>query len=198
MDSPSFYFGMALLAFLSLTPFTRLLHSRPLTYLLAALWFAWLGFTDLLLTFLVPLKLVAPTLVYHASSKLAFTVWAYIQFIFTHCNGAEIEVSGDNLPPLESAVVIANHISWTDFYMIQKLAYDSGMLGRCRYFAKQQLRWVPFLGWALWAMGFPLLSRNWQKDQKQLDRMFDGIVEKGWPTCTFPPSHVILDRKSVV
>ena len=185
MDSLTLYVGMGLLTLLSLTPYTRLVHSRLISYLLLLLWIAWLGFTDLLLTLLVPLKLVAPTLVYHASSKLAFAVWSSIQFIFTHCNGAEIEVSGDQLPPLESAIVIANHVSWTDFYMIQKLAYDSSMLGRCRYFAKQQLRWVPFLGWALWAMGFPLLSRNWQKDQKQLDRMFDGVVRRGWPTCKF-------------
>ena len=187
MSSIYVYFGMGALAVLSLTPFTRLVHSRPITYLLVVFWFAWLGFIDFLLTLLVPLKLIAPTLVYHASSNLALSVWSYIQFIFVHCNGADIEVSGDALPRLESAIVIANHVSWTDFYMIQKLAYDSGMLGHCRYFAKQQLRWVPFLGWALWAMGFPLLSRNWAKDQRQLDRMFDGIVERGWPTCKLQP-----------
>lgn len=190
MDSFASYFGLALLALLSLTPFTGLIHSRPVTCVLLILWFNWLSFTDLLLTLLLPLKLIAPTLVYHASSHLAALVWSSIQFIFTHCNGAEIEVSGDQLPPLESAIVIANHVSWTDFYMIQKIAYDAGMLGRCRYFTKQQLRWVPFLGWALWAMGFPLLSRDWHKDQKQLGRTLEGIVDKGWPTCEFLPVHV--------
>ncbi|KAL9106073.1 MAG: hypothetical protein Q9227_008859 [Pyrenula ochraceoflavens] len=56
------------------------------------------------------------------------------------------------------------------------------MLGRCRYFAKQQLKWVPFLGWGLWAMGMPLISRNWDKDQIELDRVFSG-PKSGWPIC---------------
>lgn len=185
MDSLASYFGTALLAFLSLTPLTRLIPSRPIAYLFLILWFAWLGFTDLLHALLLPLKLIAPTPVYHASCKLAFLVSSSIQLIFIHCNGAEISVSGDKLPALESAIVIANHVSWTDFYTIQKLAYDAGMLGRCRYFAKQQLRWLPSLGWALSAMEFPLLSRDWTKDQKQSDRVFAGVVEKGWPTCEF-------------
>jgi len=62
-------------------------------------------------------------------------VW--IQWIFEECNGAQIGFSGDVLPKKESAIVIANHVGWTDLYMIQKLAYDSAMLGRCRWFAEK-------------------------------------------------------------
>lgn len=57
------------------------------------------------------------------------------------------------------------------------------MLGRCRYFAKQQLKWVPFLGWGLWAMGMPLVSRNWMSDQHEMDRVFRGVVQRQWPMC---------------
>ncbi|KAK9770613.1 putative Phospholipid/glycerol acyltransferase domain-containing protein [Seiridium cardinale] len=49
----------------------------------------------------------------------------------------------------ESATVIANHITWVDSDMIQALALQAGMLGRCRWFAKIQLHVVPSLGWAL-------------------------------------------------
>jgi 1-acyl-sn-glycerol-3-phosphate acyltransferase len=50
------------------------------------------------------------------------------------------------------------------------------MLGRCRWFSKIELRWVPLLGWGIWAMGMPMVSRKWMKDQKELDRVFAGIV----------------------
>lgn len=75
-------------------------------------------------------------------------------------NGAKIIISGDKVPEGESAVVIANHVGWSDFYMIQALALKAKMLGYCRYFAKAQLKKVPLLGWGLMAMGMPLVTRN--------------------------------------
>ncbi len=108
---------------------------------------------DLLLSLLLPVKLFAPHLVYDLSSSIAFSVWRWIQFVFEQANGARITTSGDPLPTGESAIVVSNHVGWSDFYMIQALAIKSGMLGRCRWFAKIQLRSVPFLGWGLWAIG---------------------------------------------
>jgi hypothetical protein len=57
------------------------------------------------------------------------------------------------------------------------------MLSRCRWFAKKELKWVPFLGWGLWAMGMPLVSRKWMEDRKEMERVFGGVVEKKWPIC---------------
>jgi 1-acyl-sn-glycerol-3-phosphate acyltransferase len=88
-------------------------------------------------------------------------------------------LSGIKLPKLESAIVIANHVSWTDFFMIQAVvAVHAGMLSRCRWFAKIHLRAVPFLGWGLWAMGVPLVSKDWTHDKRELDRVFRGIADR--------------------
>lgn len=151
--------------------------------LLTTPWLLHLLLADLLLSALLPISTILPTFTYSACSYIAYTVWFVIQHIFTSVNGAHIIVSGDLLPPGESAIVIANHVSWTDFYMIQALAMRSGMLGRCRWFAKQQLKWVPFLGWGLYAMGMPLVSRNWVKDRKELDSIFGKIRTNQWPIC---------------
>lgn len=150
---------------------------------LTAPWLLYLLLADVLLSLLLPLKLLRPRLVYDASSSIANSVWAWIQIIFERINGAHITYSGDSLPEGESAIVVVNHVAWADFYMIQALAQRAGMLGRCRYFAKIQLRLVPFLGWGLWAMGMPMVSRNWLKDKSELDRVFSNTVEKGYPTC---------------
>lgn len=150
----------------------------------------WLGHllaVDLILSLLLPLKWVAPNAVYNASSVLAHSVWAWIQTIFTRINHADIVLSTNcpgGLPRGESAVVVANHVAWSDFYMIQEAASRASMLGRCRWFAKRSLRWVPFLGWGLWAMGMPLVSRKWATDRAELERVFRGIVSKRWPVCT--------------
>ncbi|KAG5950273.1 hypothetical protein E4U53_005315 [Claviceps sorghi] len=150
--------------------------------LIALPWALWLLLADVLLSLLLPLAKFAPRAVYEASSQIALSVWAGIQLIFESLNGARIETSGDLLPKGESAIVVANHVAWSDFYMIQALAQRSGMLAYCRYFAKSQLRAVPFLGWGLWAMGMPLVSRNWLQDKAELDRVFSGIVKDEFPT----------------
>jgi len=146
-------------------------------------WAIGLVLMDLILSILLPVSYLFPDWVYDASSFVAFTVWKWIQLIFEFCNGGVITMSGDQLPQKESAIVISNHVSWTDFYMIQALAIRAGMLGRCRWFAKIELRWVPLLGWGIWAMGMPMVSRKWTKDKAELDRVFAGITERKWPTC---------------
>jgi len=156
-------------------------HARGVV--LVVPWLLYLLLADIALSSLLLLKPFAPDLVYDTSSFIAESVWRWIQAIFERFNGARITYSGDALPRGESAIVVTNHVGWSDFYMIQGLAIRCGMLGRCRYFAKIQLKNVPFLGWGLWAMGFPLVSRNWGKDKHELDRVFSGIVSRKWPTC---------------
>ncbi len=154
-------------------------------------WAVYLVVLDLMLSMFLPISYLFPNWVYNASSFVAFYNWYWIQCIFEVFNGAKITMSGDVLPAGESAIVIANHVSWTDFYMIQALAIRSGMLDRCRWFAKIELRWVPFLGWAIWAMGMPMVSRKWTKDKKELDRVFAGITVRKWPTC----KHYLLPHR---
>jgi len=148
-------------------------------------WILQLLLADLALSALLPATAVQPSLTYHLASVIAESIWAGIQHICVDHNDARIVLTGDALPHGESAIVVSNHVEWCDFYMIQALAQRSGMLGRCRWFAKQQLKWVPFLGWGLWAMGMPLVSRNWTEDKREMDRVFHGVTVQKWPVCKF-------------
>lgn len=160
---------------------------------IVAPWIAYLTAADLALSLLLPFKPFAPTFVFNLSSRIASSVWRWIQVIFERFNGANITFSGDKLPREESAIVVCNHVTWADFYMIQALAVKAGMLGRCRWFAKIQLRMVPFLGWGLWAMGMPMVTRNWMRDQGELNRVFRGIVSKQWPVCKSPTGESVTE-----
>jgi len=158
----------------------RSLLRAPIHFIL---WLIHLSFANTLLTLLTPWTLLCPSLVYNLASLIAASVWTHIQHIFTRSNGARILVTGDPLPQNESAIVLSNHVEWSDFYMIQELALRANMLGRCRWFAKKELKWVPFLGWGLWAMGMPLVSRKWMQDERELRRVFDGVARR--KICTF-------------
>jgi 1-acyl-sn-glycerol-3-phosphate acyltransferase len=158
------------------------LYARCATFLLP--WLAELFVADICLSALLVVSWLFPDACYDVASRIAESIWRGIQRVFTRNNRARIVVSGaDRIPQHESAIVVSNHVEWTDFYMIQELAERAGMLGRCRWFAKQQLKWVPFLGWGLWAMGMPLVSRRWADDEREMKRVFKGVLQRHWPIC---------------
>ncbi|KAI4749575.1 hypothetical protein E4T50_00053 [Aureobasidium sp. EXF-12298] len=144
-------------------------------------WLAHVVIADLLLSCLLPFAFIFPTYTYHLASTIAESVWRGVQRICEDSNGADIILAGDDLPVGETAIVVANHIEWTDFYLIQALAIRTGMLGRCRWFAKDALKWVPVLGWGLLVMGMPLVSRKWVEDKEEMKRLFSGILKGRWP-----------------
>lgn len=86
---------------------TTLLGARAAVFLLP--WGAHLFVADVLLSGLLPLSAVAPTLAYNVSSKIAASVWYGIQVILTRINGAKIIISGADPPRGESAIVVSNH-----------------------------------------------------------------------------------------
>ncbi|OQO06346.1 hypothetical protein B0A48_08935 [Cryoendolithus antarcticus] len=144
-------------------------------------WLSHLWLADVALSLLLPFTALWPDRAYDWASVIAESVWLGLQKLFIDVNGAKVIVDGDPLPAGESAIVVSNHVEWTDVYSIQELAIRSGMLSRCRWFAKSQLRWVPGLGWGLWAMGMPLVSREWTHDKAEMDRVFYGAIRKHWP-----------------
>lgn len=54
-------------------------------------------------------------------------------------------------------LMIANHQSWLDIVILQRLFNRE--IPTIKFFIKDQLKWVPFLGFAWWAMGCPFMKR---------------------------------------
>ncbi|HEY4531416.1 MAG TPA: acyltransferase [Luteimonas sp.] len=54
-------------------------------------------------------------------------------------------------------LVLANHQSWVDIIVLQKVF--NRRIPLMRFFLKQQLFWVPVLGLAWWALDFPFMGR---------------------------------------
>jgi len=66
------------------------------------------------------------------------------------------------------------------------------MLGRCRYFAKSTLQYIPLFGyfsyrkylmgrWALVLVGMVLVKRDWLKDSVALESTLSSMKRRGWP-----------------
>jgi len=73
-------------------------------------------------------------------------------------NNIKWTVSGlDGLEDNKWYMVIANHQSWTDILVLQKVF--NRKIPFFKFFIKQELIWVPILGLAWWALDFPFIKR---------------------------------------
>lgn len=66
------------------------------------------------------------------------------------------------LQPRGHYLVLANHQSWVDIVVLQKVF--NRRIPLLRFFLKRQLFWVPVLGLAWWALDFPFMGRYTRKE----------------------------------
>ncbi|WP_419420908.1 acetyltransferase [Legionella sp. D16C41] len=87
------------------------------------------------------------------------TYWSSTNNWYINLNKAvQWEVSGLNeLTSNDWYLVIANHQSWLDIVVLQYLL--NRRIPVLKFFIKDQLKWVPLLGFAWWAMGCPFMKR---------------------------------------
>ncbi|CAB4488285.1 acyltransferase-domain-containing protein [Rhizophagus irregularis] len=115
------------------------------------------------------------------SRGAAQSMWWVMQYIFEKKHKGNITFSGDKVPPDESAVVISNHRSFTDFYMLHSVAIRRNMLPHVKYFSKDSLKYIPFFGFGMWLMGMIFIKRNWTQDEGQLRKIFKTIKRYAAP-----------------
>ena len=81
-------------------------------------------------------------------------------------NPARWDVQGvDALDKKGWYMVVANHQSWLDILVLQKIFH--GKIPFLKFFLKKELIWVPFLGLAWWALDFPFMKRYTQSFLKK-------------------------------
>nr|WP_229218901.1 lysophospholipid acyltransferase family protein [Rugamonas brunnea] len=81
------------------------------------------------------------------------------------CN-VTVELAADGAPVLAHAMVVANHVSWLDIFVINAL-YP------CRFVAKAEIRSWPLAGWLAHQAGTVFIARGNRRD---LRHIFKGLV----------------------
>lgn len=69
------------------------------------------------------------------------------------------------LDPRRSWLVVSNHVSWADIFLIQSLLVSHGLV--VKFLTKRELLAIPVVGLILWAFEFPLLLRTSRRGQSQ-------------------------------
>jgi len=96
-------------------------------------------------------------------------------------NGARIVLTGDDIPELESAIVVLNHQSATDMPLIMTLAWAKRRVGDIKWFAKYPVKFIPFIGWGLHFVDTIFVRRDWHSDRERLERTFRRLVGSRLP-----------------
>lgn len=86
---------------------------------------------------------------------------------------------GAGVPALAHALVVANHVSWLDIFVINAL-------NPCRFVAKAEIRQWPVMGWLAAGAGTVFIARG---NRRELRHVFKGLVEvlqRGERVALFP------------
>ena len=87
--------------------------------------------------------------------------WAGVnRILFRVCRLTEVDVQWHDAEDLSRKgwyMVLSNHQTWTDILLLQTALV--GRIPPIKFFTKRQLLWVPFLGAAMWLLGFPYVRR---------------------------------------
>lgn len=162
------------------------------------------GFVAINLLFWLPWLLVAALL----RLLLPFAVvrrWAYkaVQWIyrtavildawwFDRVLGIRFELEDPEnvlaqLTPEQSPVILCNHQTWFDIFLLQTLISARGPI--LQFVIKAELIWVPVLGWICLAMNFPRLSRKRDAKSRAADR---GRVQSASLTLSEEPGGLLI------
>ena len=122
-------------------------------------------------------------LFYSINSKIVGFLWGLAQQLFEQVNGAKVTFSS-NITDIKNdgknGFIFSNHLSYSDWYLLHAFAIRSNILGYLRYFAKDQLKYIPIFGWGMWCMGMLFVKRN-SSDMIVLRKKF-----KEFEQCTDP------------
>ncbi len=127
------------------------------------------------------LEPISPRLVRRINTSMANFWWGSCVFVARVLNGTRIIVTGDELPEAENAILVANHQEMPDITVIMDLALRKRRLGHLKFFVKDQLKWVPGVGWGMYLLRFPFLKRDWTRDRDSIVRTFRRLVDGKTP-----------------
>ena len=102
---------------------------------------------------------------------------------WAHCvGGLSLVVTGDwkrlQETSQSSKLVISNHVSFTDAFVIFALARSVGQHGHIRSFAKRVLSYQPVFGWFWLMLNFIFLARDWDKDRLQIAQQLKELARR--------------------
>ena len=113
-------------------------------------------------------KAASPYLFRRYNSFWGHIYWSYVAWMAQTFGGLTLEISGDQIPPHENAVVLANHQSGIDTIVQLMVGWRYRRLGDIKFFIKDVIKWMPGPGWGMVFLECIFVKRNWSEDRERV------------------------------
>ena len=112
-------------------------------------------------------------------------IWAYLNYVIIESMGKikwEIDdIKELNLDKKKNYLVVSNHQSWVDIFVLMKVF--NLKIPYFRFFLKDSLRWVPFMGFVWWGMDYPFMKRYSKAQIKANPKLKDANLNSAQKSC---------------
>eukprot|EP00091_Calanus_sinicus_P020608 TRINITY_DN5725_c0_g1_i1.p1 TRINITY_DN5725_c0_g1~~TRINITY_DN5725_c0_g1_i1.p1 ORF type:complete len:198 (+),score=30.64 TRINITY_DN5725_c0_g1_i1:138-731(+) len=120
---------------------------------------------------------------------LMYGIYGYLLFIAEWWSGSSMTIYCDEelkqriekKDPEENAIILMNHHYELDWLYCWMVADRVGMVGNCRSFIKESLKYLPILGWAGNFNDDLYIKRNLEKDKNRMQRKLKELTEFPYP-----------------
>jgi len=111
----------------------------------------------------------------------ANTWWGWCVLWAEKLYGTRVEISGDDVPAGENAVLVVNHQEMVDIPVLFSLAWRKKRLGDMKWFVKDIVKYVPGFGWGLAFLDTLFVKRNWTADKNKIAKTFRKVMHHRVP-----------------
>lgn len=94
------------------------------------------------------------------------------------CN-VSVQLAPGSAPALEHGVIVCNHVSWLDIFVINALF-------PCRFVAKAEIRSWPLAGWLVAKAGTVFIARGSKRDLRNIFKGLVHALKEGQRVAFFP------------
>jgi 1-acyl-sn-glycerol-3-phosphate acyltransferase len=144
--------------------------------LVAGFLFSTLLTINLLQTASLVIKLFSQTAFRKVNREMANLWWGWCAMVSEKVCRIRFVMSGDNVPDQENAVVVLNHQEMSDIPVMFTLSRSKKRGGDLKWFVKDELKYVPGVGWGMLFLDCLFIKRNWTDDRDYIHRVFKNVL----------------------
>ena len=152
-------------------------------------------FIQIPLYFVIKLNpLVNNKSIYYNLNQQCLVAWGQVSVLLIQIfTPMEFILSGNPYFPQENAIVICNHLTYTDWLWLWMIAHLNNRLGGVKIILKESPKYVPVFGTAMYLFEFIFLKRRWEQDREQMKHYLQNIHNKHLWLVLFPEGTILAE-----
>lgn len=111
----------------------------------------------------------------------ADTWWGWCVSLGELLHDVRLEITGDDVPMRESAILVVNHQDMADITFLMAYARSKDRLGDLKWFVKKPIKYVPGVGWGMVFLDCLFVERSWSADRSSIEATFKRILDDRIP-----------------